>query len=52
VSRVVGAFFSLVGISAEKPVLLDGMDETRDIRVIPGLETRVRDAVRTALRKD
>lgn len=52
VSRVIGAFFSLVGIGAEEPVLLDGMDETRDIRVIPGLETRIRGAVRTALQKD
>ncbi|MDH7509557.1 MAG: flavodoxin family protein [Methanolinea sp.] len=52
VSRVIGAFFSLVGIGAEEPVFIDGMDETRDIRVIPGLETRVRGAVGAALQKD
>jgi NAD(P)H-dependent FMN reductase len=52
VSRVVGAFFSLVGIGAEEPVFLDGMDEVRDVRNIQGLETRIRGVVRTALQKD
>jgi len=49
VTRVIGAFFSLLGIRAEEPVLLDGMDEIRDIRAIPGLEPRVRESVRNAL---
>jgi len=52
VSRVVGAFFSLLGIGAEGPVLLDGMDEIRDVRTIPGLEERVRESVRNALKRD
>lgn len=52
VSRVVGAFFSLLGIGAEEPLLLDGMDEIRDVRTIPGLEERVRESVRNALKWD
>jgi NAD(P)H-dependent FMN reductase len=52
ISRVVGAFFSLLGIGAEEPLLLDGMDEIRDVRTIPGLETMVRESIRNALAKD
>jgi len=52
VSRVVGAFFSLLGIGAEEPLLLDGMDEIRDVRTIPGLETMVRESIRNTLAKD
>jgi len=52
VSRVVGAFFSLLGIRAEEPILLDGMDEVRDVRTVPGLEANVRESVRNALAGD
>ncbi|MEM2123716.1 MAG: flavodoxin family protein [Methanolinea sp.] len=49
VSRVVSAFFSIAGIRAGKPLLIDGMDEKRDVRSIGGLEEDVRAAVRAAL---
>ncbi|MCQ8894737.1 MAG: flavodoxin family protein [Methanolinea sp.] len=49
VSLVVSAFFSLIGINPREPVLVDGMDEHRDVRAIPGLEEKVREAVRAAV---
>lgn len=49
VTRVISAFFSIAGIRAGKPLLIDGMDEKRDVRLIEGLAEEVRGSVRAAL---
>ncbi|MCU0632572.1 MAG: flavodoxin family protein [Methanolinea sp.] len=49
VSGVIKAFFSLVDITPLSPVLIDGMDEIRDVRTVPGLEDHVRSKVKECL---
>jgi multimeric flavodoxin WrbA len=49
VTRVLSAFFSNLGIANSGEILIDSVDATRDIRVIAGLEERVRDAIRRCL---
>ncbi|QSZ66003.1 flavodoxin family protein [Methanofollis aquaemaris] len=42
VRRVVGAFFTSLGVRAAGEVLVDGVDELTDIRTMPGWEEEVR----------
>jgi multimeric flavodoxin WrbA len=49
VTRVLAAFFSNLGITPAGEVLIDSVDAVRDIRLIDGLETRVRQAVARSL---
>lgn len=46
---VVEVFMENLGITVAGKVLVDGVDQVRDIRTIPGLEGRVRAVVQTAL---
>jgi multimeric flavodoxin WrbA len=50
VTRVVSAYFRNLGMVPAGEVLIDAIDEIRDVRTVPGLEGRVKDAVREALR--
>jgi multimeric flavodoxin WrbA len=49
VTGVVGPFMRNLGIVPSGEILVDGMDQHRDIRNIPGTEERVRIAVRECL---
>ena len=48
-TRVIAAFLRYIGISPEGEVLVDRLDEIRDIRTIPGLEQKVREQVQRNL---
>jgi multimeric flavodoxin WrbA len=49
VTRVLSAFFANLGIANAGEILIDRVDATRDIRVIPGLRDKVREAVKRCL---
>jgi len=49
VQKVVGPFMRNIGIEPRGEVLVDGTDETGDIRRVPGLEIRVKALVRSLL---
>lgn len=49
VTGVTKAFFSLIGISSQSPVLIDNMDEVRDIRRTPGIAAMVKNRVKACL---
>lgn len=49
VSAVARAFFSLIGMTPAPPLLVDGMDKTRDVRVVAGLGQEVRSNVKGCL---
>jgi multimeric flavodoxin WrbA len=49
VTRVLAAFFSHLGITPAGEILIDSVDAVRDIRLIEGLEKRVREAVERSM---
>ena len=49
VTRVLAAFFAHLGIAPAGEILIDSVDAVRDIRLIEGLEKRVRGAVERAM---
>ncbi len=49
VTAVIDAFMRNLGIEPAGEILVDGLDEIRDVRRIPGLEERVRAAVQACL---
>jgi multimeric flavodoxin WrbA len=49
VTAVVSASFRNLGIVPAGEVLIDAVDEIRDVRTLPGLEEKVKDAVRESL---
>jgi multimeric flavodoxin WrbA len=49
VTRVLAAFFSHLGIAPAGEILIDSVDAVRDIRLIGGLEKRVREAVERSM---
>jgi len=50
VTAVVSAYFRNLGIVPAGELLIDAVDEIRDVRTVAGLEEQVKDAVREALR--
>ncbi|MDD1660109.1 MAG: flavodoxin family protein [Methanomicrobiales archaeon] len=50
VTAVVSAYFRNLGIVPSGEVLIDAVDEIRDVRTLQGLDEKVRDAVRESLR--
>jgi hypothetical protein len=51
VTRVVRAFFRNLGFAPGGQLLIDSMDEIRDIRKIPGLREQTTEIVRAAFGK-
>ena len=51
VTHVVNAYFRNLGIVPAGEMLIDALDETRDVRTLAGLEQRVKDTVRQSLRR-
>jgi multimeric flavodoxin WrbA len=49
ITSVIGAFMRNLGIEPAGELLIDGVDEMRDIRNIPDLKERIRSMVRNAL---
>jgi multimeric flavodoxin WrbA len=49
VTRVVSAFFRNLGIVPAREVLMDAIDQIRDVRAVAGFEEKVKDAVRESL---
>jgi multimeric flavodoxin WrbA len=49
VTRVIKAFLRNLGITPIGEILIDNVDMVRDIRLIPGLEQKVRDKVKQGL---
>jgi len=50
VTKVVSAYFRNLAIVPSGEVLIDAIDEIRDVRTVPGLEGKVKDAVQKCLR--
>jgi len=48
--RVIGAFLAITGVEPAGRILVDGMDEIRDVRKVPGIDGQVKSAVRGVLR--
>ncbi len=49
--QVIGAFLAITGIEPVGRILVDGMDEIRDVRKVPGIGEQVRAAVQGALQE-
>ena len=48
--RVIGAFLAITGVEPAGRILVDGMDEIRDVRKVPGIDGQVKSAVPGVLR--
>jgi len=48
--RVIGAFLAITGVEPVGRILVDGMDEVRDVRKVAGIAGQVESAVQGALR--
>ena len=48
--RVIGAFLAITGVEPAGRILIDGMDELRDVRKVAGIDGQVKSAVQEALR--
>ena len=51
VTRVVEAFFRHLGMKPVPPLLIDRVDEIRDVKKVPGLEERLRSRIQEGLLK-